>query len=287
MLNSISNRCGKVCRNLASIRWLCLCSFPTLGLANTDFDLHCLQTSFTIISGGHFLSAYPYQKALQLNLGKLPLPSMSKTIRDIAILIAFCSAFLLLIFFVRGESTKAATSSNFSMDRLEGDRTLKEKNWEQAIVHFTRLVEKDKYNGLAQMSLSKAAISKLYDEGLAFAKKVKAGKYTDDEEKDIAVKLRDQAVECMEIQNRLIRFERYRPEAYHNLAALHCFIGDDDEAMKALQTYVGSNSYNGGNIRFDQRLSSLWEREDFQKMFGPRSEFSGYNRAHRGGRRPW
>ena len=212
---------------------------------------------------------------------------MPKIIRDIAILIAFCGAFLLLIFFVRGESTKAASSSNFSGDRIEGDRMLREKNWEQAIVHYTRLVEKDKYNGLAQMSLSKAMISKLYEEGVAFTKKLKAGEYSDEEKKNISEQLRTQAVDCIETQNQLLRFPKYQTESYRNLAALNCFIGDDDEAMKFLRRFIRSNSYYGGTIRFDPRLSSLWEREDFQNLFAAESEYPRYNQGRSNRRHPW
>ena len=226
-----------------------------------------------------------YNVAQTQPIKKTTSTSMPKIIRDIAILIAFCGAFLLLIFFVRGESTKAATSSNFSTDRLEGDRMLRDEKWEQAIVHFSRLVEKDKYNGLAQMSLSKAAFSKLYEEGIAFTKKSEAGEYSEDAKKEISVQLRAQAIECIEIHNKLLRFERYEAEGYRNLAALNCFIGDEDEAMKFLERYVRSNSYHGGNIQFDPKLSSLWEREDFKKLIEPKPEFQGERRGFRDGRR--
>ena len=211
---------------------------------------------------------------------------MPKIIRDIAILIAFCCAFLLLIFLVRGESTKATTSSNFSEDRLEGDQALKEEDWKQAIVHFARLVEKDKYNGLAQMNLSKAKISKLYEEGIAFTEKVKAGDYSDDEKENIGSKLRAQAVDCIETQNQLRRFPKYQSASYCNLAALNCFIGEDDEAMKFIKKFVRSSSYRGGDVRFDPRFSSLWEREDFKNLFKAVPDFQRYDQDSRSRRRP-
>lgn len=191
---------------------------------------------------------------------------MAKIIRDLGILLAFCGAFCLLIVFVRGDSTKAATSSNFSMDRLEGDRMMKEENWEQAIVHFARLIEKDPYNGLAQSNLIEAEVAKLYEDGADFVRNMRAETYSKDEAKAVRIQLRADAARCIEIQDRLMRFQRYRALGLRNLAALNCFLGKKDEAMTFLNQYAEEGDFIGLPIGSDPKLGSLRTREDFRKL---------------------
>jgi len=191
---------------------------------------------------------------------------MPKIARDLAILVAFCGAFYLLIIFVRGETTKAATSSNFSIDRLEGDRMIQELDWDQAIVHFTRLVEKDKYNGLAQANLSYAEIEKLFDARNEFAEKAKSSSYSKKETQVIREELLGDAQRCIEIQDKLMRFPRYYSTGLRNLAALNCFLGKHDNAMNLLYEYMDEKNPTNLSIWSDPKLDPLRSREDFQQL---------------------
>jgi len=198
---------------------------------------------------------------------------MPKIVRDLSILIAFCGAFYLLIILVRGETTNASTSSNFSFDRLEGDRSFMEKDWEQAILHFQKLVEKDKYNALAQAKLTDAKMKNLYEDCVQYMKLKKQGKLSQEEQKASRSDLRETASHCIEVQYDLIRFDNYRSRALRNLACLYTFIGKRDEAIKFLTQYVEGGSYIEGSIAFDAKLAPLREREDFQQLIKVERKF--------------
>ncbi len=191
---------------------------------------------------------------------------MPKIVRDLAILIAFCGAFFLLVIFVRGTSTKASTASNFSNDRIQGDRMMSEGNWEKAIVHFVRLIEKDKYNAFAFKNLGDAEISDLYEQASEYFEKSRNKVYSDEEADSGRDRLLQHAARCIEIQKRLLKFDRYRGEALRDLAAISCFIGQRDQAMDYLYEYIDVGKFTGLPMWGDPKLGSLRERQDFCEL---------------------
>jgi tetratricopeptide (TPR) repeat protein len=197
-----------------------------------------------------------------------------KIARDVSILIAFCGAFYLLIVLVRGKTTEASTSSNFSMDRLQGDRLMEQGNWKQAIPHFTKLVEKDKYNGLAQAQLSAANLQILYEQDSEHRQDARKGVLAPEQLKTSRTQLHKTAQQCIQTQQGLIRFDQYRTLALRNLAWLHVLIGNEDEAIEFLTEYINDGSYTEGSIDFDERFDALRHRDDFQQLIRIENQYS-------------
>lgn len=191
---------------------------------------------------------------------------MPKIVRDLTILIAFCGAFYLLVVFVRGDSPGPETTSNFSIDRLEGDRMMKIGNWEQAIEHFSRLVKKDKYNGLAQANLCLANIEVLFEQGEAFEKAKRSNTYSQTQMDTQWKSLQQRAEQCIESQKGLAQFDYYRGTVSRNLAQLHCFLGNEDKAIQYARRYVKGGLHHGGPLSSDRKLRPLRNRPDFQQL---------------------
>lgn len=191
---------------------------------------------------------------------------MPKMVRDLTILIAFCGAFYLLVVFVRGDSKAADNPSNFSIDRLQGDQMIEDGNWKQAIVHFTNIVEKDQYNGLAQVKLSMAEIETLFELVEDFEKKSKSNYYSQAQHKQKWEALEERAHRCMDLQDNLLQFDYYYPIALRNMAQLHCFVGNEDKAIEYATRYVKGGSYLGGPVASDKRMRSLRHRPEFRKL---------------------
>jgi tetratricopeptide (TPR) repeat protein len=197
-----------------------------------------------------------------------------KIARDVSILIAFCGAFYLLIVLVRGKTTEASTSSNFSMDRLQGDRLMEQGNWKQAIPHFTKLVEKDKYNGLAQAQLGAAEIQILNEQDTEHLQHLKKGVFSAEQLETSRTQLHKTAQRCIRTQEALIRFDQYRTLALRNLAWLNIIIGNEDKAIEFLTEYINGGSYTEGSIDFDERFDALRYREDFQQLIRIENQYS-------------
>jgi hypothetical protein len=205
---------------------------------------------------------------------------MPRIVRDLSILIAFCGAFYLLVVFVRGETSGAETGSNFSLDRIRGDQMIKGGNWEQAIKHFSRIVEKDKYNGLAMARLAQAKIEILFEKGNDYQKKLDTSYYSAAKLEEIWEALQDQAKQHIEEQKTLLEYEHYYPIGIRNLAQLHCFLGNDEVAVQYTRYYIRGGNYLGGPIATDPKMKRLRRREDFEKLVRLEKHYLPFFKTH-------
>lgn len=139
-------------------------------------------------------------------------------------------------------------------------------DWQQAIKHFSRIVEKDKYNGLAQANLSLAEIEMLFQQDQQFKEKSKANAYTQAQIIEQQAALTAQANRCIELQKTLAQFEYYRGIASRNLAQLYCFLGNEEEAIKHAERYVRHGWLLGGPLASDRRMKTIWQRPEFKRL---------------------
>jgi len=206
---------------------------------------------------------------------------MPKLVRDLLILIVFCGAFYLLIVLVRGESHKPAPASNFSQDRIEGDRMLQERNWEQAIVHFSRIVKKDKYNSLAMANICRSKTALLYQHYFDYREKSQSEDFSEDKLNALRNQIREEAADCITPLEKLAKFEHHRGAAYREIAELHSYLGNDAEAVDYLRNYVEYGDFSEVPIYGDSNFNSLHHLDEFHEVIKLERRKRGHFRRQR------
>ena len=191
---------------------------------------------------------------------------MPKLVRDLAILFAFCGAFYFLVVLVRGESTKPPSSSNFSRDRIEGDRLMQEENWEKAILYFERISENDKYNGLAIANICRSKIALLNQNYVEYLEKSELSSVSEDQKAAMREEVDAKAESCIEPLQKLAKFDQHKGRALRKIAAIHCFLGNDETAVDYLEKYLLTDDPYGLPIYRDATFDTLRYLDKFHDL---------------------
>ena len=192
---------------------------------------------------------------------------MGRTIRDVLILIAFCSAFYMLTLFVGGED-EFYDRSNFSRDRLVADESYSDGDWETAIKHYDNLLQDDPFNELA-ISQKASADLELTEELVAEYEERKSRAGANQATiKQMDSKIAKLVANSLTVQESLLDSYRFRSRAIRNAVVLHCLGGDTEAALKALDVYVQEGAgLKGPPITIDDRLKLLWDEPKFVRLY--------------------
>ena len=193
---------------------------------------------------------------------------MNRIIRDMLILIAFCSAFYLLTLFVGAEGNFSGSRSNFSRDRLLADASLEKGDWETASHHYQKLLEDDPFNELAMLRKSHADVEWTEER----VKEFKRAKHRAAGDKATRKRLNDQIAQTVaeSIASQQILFDsvRFRQIAMRHLVILNCIGGNRQAALDALNQYASLEIRPSRNpLSVDPRLRMLRNEPDFIRFY--------------------
>lgn len=205
---------------------------------------------------------------------------MKRLVRDVLILIAFCSAFYMLTLFVGREDKFSRDRSNFSRERILADESVSNRDWESAIAHYDKLLEEDPFNELAMVRRARADL-KLTEGRVKNLRQRKASAGEDQQRlKQIDSEIAKFVAESIASQEQLLLSSRFRDSAIRNEVILHCIGGNIPEAIEALEVYANEASTGAMNrpLSFDSRLKVLRREPAFIKLYVKEREASAFYR---------
>ena len=197
---------------------------------------------------------------------------MKRFLRDILILVSFCSAFYFLTLFAGGGDVDFNESSNFSKDRKVADARYKENDWESAVAHYEQLIEDDPFNELAYARRAKADLiltEQMYRQYQRDEKKLK-----DDPEQlhKEQAELKAAVARSIKFHLQLVELPRYRARAFRELMSLYCVQGDSNMGIimfEALATCSGKSE-----------VRPMWNDPRLQPLMSDK-RFAEYSSAER------
>ncbi len=165
---------------------------------------------------------------------------MKRILRDALILILVCGVFYLT---ARAVTTLSNTDEKpFSEDRMLADQYLGERNWPQAAVHFSKLTDRDPYNGYAWFSQASCYVwirNELLDE----VRQLKENGGTEAEIQALTDKLTETEDKLLGLLDQSMDFLRYRKRAMINKSVVLVARKQWDPAMDLLQAYLEGGDF--------------------------------------------
>ena len=189
---------------------------------------------------------------------------MKRFLRDILILVSFCSAFYFLTLFAGGGDVDFNESSNFSKDRKIADARYKENDWDSAVTHYEKLIEDDPFNELAYAKRAKADLAltdQLYRQYQRDEKKLKDEPERLQKQK---AELEEAVSRSIEFHMQLVEMPRYRVTGFRELMSLYCVQGDLTMAMIMFEAFAACSGHSEVRPLFrDLRLQPLMKEKRF------------------------
>ena len=193
---------------------------------------------------------------------------MKRFLRDVLILVLFCSAFYFLTLFAGGGDIDFNQSSNFSKDRKTADAHYEDNDWKTAVVHYDKLLEDDPFNELAYVKRAKADLAltnRLYRQ---YQRDEKALKNEPERLKQEKVELDAAVARSVELLSQLVEMPRYRIIAFRELISLYCVQGDLKMAMIMFEAYAASSGKSEVlPLVDDHRLEPLMSDKRFAEYY--------------------
>ena len=189
---------------------------------------------------------------------------MKRFLRDVLILIAFCSAFYFLTLFAGGGDIDFNQSSNFSKDRKIADARYEENDWKSAVAHYDKLIEEDPFNELAYVRRAKADLALTDQLYRQYQRDEKALKDQPERLQEVKDELNAAVERSVEFHSQLIEMPRYRIIAFRELISLYCLQDDLKMAMVMFEAFAACTGKSEVQPLFgDLRLRPLMGEKRF------------------------
>lgn len=185
--------------------------------------------------------------------------NLRRLFRDVAVLVAFCGAFYLLITFVSrldGETSEEIT--DFSVAREQADTLAKAKDWNAAAEEYRKLTIEDPFNGYAWERYA----ASYYTMRFAALKELEALEKTDEQDRakieDVRSRIAMNGDKSYEILKKVREFARFRGGALLRMAVIDTHRENYEHSLDLLQEFVD----NGNNTQLGLDEYSQFGRGD-------------------------
>lgn len=200
--------------------------------------------------------------------------NIKRIVRDLLILVIFCGGFFLLTKAVNlfgSEENTAATVSEYSYDRVQGDFFFTKRRYLSAAEHYQKLVVADPDNGHAWYHLAMCYENIRYRFRFESWRKKLAIKDRPNATLDprvpgwekTAAEYGDRAIEPFK---KCLDFHRYRDIARLNLAEIYAAKGDNDMAFKYLNNAFDDGYFTKEGLANIFEFASLRGNAEFQQL---------------------
>lgn len=157
--------------------------------------------------------------------------------RDLLMLTGFCGAFALLLYLTGGFSNDDKDGVDFSFNRVQADRSLRNRDWDAAELSLQKLIEADPFDGRAQFRYAELLFKRRWMAAESLAELSDADRQGPPGQRliDIRDQFTDRAIDEL---NRAKAHLRFRGKSLLYLAGIECDRRDDEAALDYLEEFV-------------------------------------------------
>lgn len=171
----------------------------------------------------------------------------NRLLRDIGVLLGFCSAFYLFIVLVGMFDPDTGKNKDFSAARKRADVAVKRRDWSSASVDFRKLAENDPYNGPAWYKCANSFMQQR-NGLLGEIRKIKEENGSDVEIAELQKQIDKAGANAHEVYLESKKFARFRADSLFMLAALDVYDGRYEKAMDFLDEFVDNGYYSNSGL---------------------------------------